>query len=181
MAADEPPFLVVGHLGKAHGTRGELLAEPLTDHPGSTFAPGVVLHLSDASGDRPDPFRAPVSVVTSRPFRRGFLVRFDGVEDRTAAERLRGRYLLRPFDEAEALEDDEVFYHQLLDMTVATVDGRDVGRVVEVYELEPAHLLEVEGADGARRLVPFSRQVVVSVDRDGGRIVVDPPEGMLDL
>jgi len=75
----------------------------------------------------------------------------------------------------------EVFYHQLLGMLVETRDGQEVGRVSEVFELDSADLLEVEGPDGKTVLVPFTKQVIVEVDVDGGRMVIDPPEGMLDL
>ena len=181
MGAHFPPFLVVGHLNKAHGTKGELVVWPLTDHPESTFAPGVVLRLGHTSGGQPDPFLPAVEIESVRPFRQGFLVRLVGTTDRKAAERLRGRYLLRPFEEAEGADAGEVFYHQLLGMRVETRDGHEVGRVSEVFELDPADLLEVEGAGGRTVLVPFSKQVVVEVDAEGGRIVIDPPEGMLDL
>jgi len=181
MGAHSPPFLVVGHLNKAHGTKGELVVWPLTDHPESTFAPGVVLLLGDASGDRPDPFLPPVVIESVRPFREGFLVRLVGTTDRSGAESLRGRYLLRPFEEAEGVAAGEVFYHQLLGMLVETRDGQEVGRVSEVFELDSADLLEVEGPDGKTVLVPFTKQVIVEVDVDGGRMVIDPPEGMLDL
>jgi 16S rRNA processing protein RimM len=176
-----PPFLVVGHINKPHGTKGEVFVWPLTDHPESTFAPGVVLLLGDTSGDRPDPFWSPMAIETVRAYRRGYLVRFEGTSDRTGAERLRDRYVLRPFDELEELGEGEVFYHQLLGMRVETAKGEFVGNVVEVYELRPADMLEVEGPDGGTRLIPFTHQVVMSVDVDEGRLVVDPPAGLLDL
>ena len=81
---------------------------------------------SDGGDHRPDPYRAPLCVSSVRPFRKGLLVRFAGIGDRTAAEALRGLYLLRPLEALAPLEDDEVFYHQLLGMTVETgrVDRR---------------------------------------------------------
>ena len=179
MGRADPPYLVVGHLNKCHGTKGELFAWPLTDHPESTYAPGVVLHLGDEEGDVPSPHLPPVEIQAVRPFRRGFLVKFVGVDDRSAAEHLRGHYLLRPFDEIEELAEGEVFYHQLLGMRVRTVEGREVGKVVEVYELKPADLLEVHGPDGVA-LIPFLPHVVKSVDPEAGEIVLDPPEGLLN-
>ena len=95
MGRSEPLYLVVGHLNKAHGTRGEIFAWPLTDHPESTFAPGVILYLGDETGDLPDPGIPSLKVEGVRPFRRGFLLRLEGIEDRTQAELLQGRYILR--------------------------------------------------------------------------------------
>ena len=175
MVDNGPEFLVVGHINKPHGTKGEVFVWPLTDHPGSTFAPGVVLQLGDESGDRPDPFRSPVEVETVRPFRRGFLVRFAGIVDRNGAELVRDLYLLRPFEEIERRAQGEVFYHELLEMQVETQDGQPIGRVVEVYEIRPHDMLQVEDSKGRMRLIPFSEQVIAEIDVDGRRLVIDPP------
>jgi 16S rRNA processing protein RimM len=175
-----PTHLVVGHVGKPHGTRGELLIHPLTDHPERTFAPGVVVRLAGDDERTPDPDLPPLRMTATRPYGKGWLVFFGGVEDRDDAGRLRGRYLLRPVEEVARPEEGEVFYHEMLEMSVETVEGRSVGRVTEVFETQPADLLEVRGPSGTL-LVPFTRSVVVQVDRDGRRIVVDPPEGLLDL
>jgi 16S rRNA processing protein RimM len=180
VARSEPSYLVVGHLNKAHGTKGELFVWPLTDHPEGAFAPGVVLYLGDQSGNRPDPGRPTVMVESVRPFRRGYLVRFQGIADRDAAELIRDRYLLRPMEEIEPTEDGEVFYHQLLGLTVRTVNGQEVGEIVEVYELRPADLLEVRGPDGTHYL-PFLASIVQEVDLEAGVMIVDPPEGLLEL
>ena len=180
MARTEPSYLVVGHINKAHGTKGELFVWPLTDHPESTFAPGVILYLGDEAGSSPDPTCPSLALEAARPFRRGFLVRFPGVLDRTQAEALCGRYLLRPRSELEDLEEGEVFYHQLVGLRVVTRSGEEVGEVVEVYELRPADLLEVRGPGGTHH-IPFLRSIVREIDVEGGRLVIDPPEGLLEL
>lgn len=180
MGPDDPAFLVVGHINKPHGTKGEVFVWPLTDHPDDVYAPGVVLRGSDNRGREPDPESPPLTIETVRPFRRGYLVRFAGTRDRNDAELLRDRYLMRSIAELAPLADDEVFYHQLLGMRVETVEGDEVGTVREVYELRPAEMLEVRTPTGTI-LIPFLRDVVVEVHRDEGRLVVDPPEGLLDL
>ena len=180
MGRSDPEFLVVGHLNKPHGTKGEMFVWPLTDHPEGTYAPGVVVRLGEPDEDRPSPDLPPLRISAVRPFRRGYLVSFGGVSDRTGAERLRGRYLFRETAALQPLGEGEVFYHQLLDAEVVTVEGRQLGRVTEVYEVAPAHLLEVTHEDG-QTLLPYLDHVVVEVDIEAGRIVVDPPEGLLDL
>ena len=177
---EQPAYLVVGHLNKAHGTKGELFVWPLTDHPGSHFAPGVILFPALEEARVPSAEHPALEVDTVRPYRKGFLVRFKDWEDRTAAESLRGLYLLRPFEEIDDLQEGEVFYHELLESEVHTVDGSLVGSIREVYPLKPAELLEVVGPDGSK-LVPFSPEVVVRVDREGRRVIIDPPPGLLDL
>lgn len=177
----DPPFVVVGHVSRPHGTKGEFFVWPLTDHPDSTFVPGVRLHVADASGEQPDPVFPLLEVEEARSYRKGFLLRFVGVDDRTRGEVLRDRYLLRPFHETEPLEDGEIFYHQLLGLMVSTLDGDEVGRVLEVYALRPVDLLEVARGQDDSVLIPFTREIVVEWDVEEGRLVVDPPEGLLDL
>lgn len=175
----DPAHLVVGHLTKPHGTRGELLVWPLTDHPHQVFSPGRRLLVGTETGEVTEP-RVEVEVEDGRPYKKGFLVRLVGVEDRGAAEALVTRYVLVPKEALGEPEEGEVFYHQLLGLTVTTTDGAVVGQVREVYETEPRHLLEVKGADRVH-LIPFSRQIVRTLDLDAGRLVIDPPEGLLDL
>lgn len=178
--AGDPEFVVVGHISKPHGTKGELFVWPLTDRPESTFRAAREFRISDPEGERPDPDFAPVRVAAVRPYRKGFLLFFEGIDNRNRAEELRDRYLLRRFEDTDPLERDEIFYHQLLGLRVVTAAGVDVGRVKEVYDLRPADLLEVEGPE-RDYLVPFTKEVVVGWDVGEGRIVIDPPEGLLDL
>jgi 16S rRNA processing protein RimM len=176
----DPGFLAVGHLARAHGILGELFVSSLTDHPEGTFAPGVVLRLGDASGLEPDPDLPPLRVASSRPYREGFIVAFGGVESRSEAEALRGRYLLRPVSELEAPAPGEYWQHELVGLEVVTVEGRRLGTVRVLYELSPADLLEV--SDGEKEyLIPFREGIVVEVDVARGRIVIAPPEGLLEL
>ena len=176
---EAPRHLVVGHLNKAHGNKGEVFIWPLTDHPESTFAPRVILYLGDSEGAL-SPDLPTLRIETSRAYRRGALVRFDGVYDRSGAEDLCDRYVLRALEDVGGLEEGEVFYHDLLGMEVVTVDGVCIGEVTEVYELKPADLIQVEGPTGSR-LIPYISQMVRSVSLEENRIVLDPPEGLLDV
>lgn len=173
-----PPFLVVGHLNKAHGTKGELYVWPLTDYPESHFVPGAVHLPGDEAGEHPSATLPELTIEAVRPYRKGFLASFAGVDDRTAAERLRGRYLLRPFSAIDELADDEIFYHELLGAAVVAAGGSAVGTVTEVYPVRPFHLLEVTGP-GGEVLLPLNPRFVVEFDRERRRVVVDPPEGLL--
>ena len=176
----DPGFLVVGHLAKAHGIKGELSVWPLTDHPEGTFAPGVVLRLGDPEAKAPDPDLPPLRITSVRPHRQGFLVAFGGVDTRNEAEVLVGRYLFRERAALEPRKGDEFFYHELLGAEVVTVDGRHLGTVSEVYELQPSDMLDVQGEEGAH-MIPFRKEVVVEVDAEARRLTIDPPDGLLDL
>ncbi len=175
-----PERLVVGHIARAHGTRGEVYVTLLTDEPEAVFAPGSELILGDAAGAVGED--APlVAVEAAREFKRGLLVKLVKVDSRSAAEELAQRYLLAPLAALGARAEGEVFYHELLGATVETVAGAPVGTVREVYELEPAHMLEVEAPDGKRRLIPFTERIVRAVEPDAQRVVIDPPAGLLEL
>src|SRR5690606_20312770 len=137
---EEPRHLVVGHISKAHGTRGEVFVWPLTDDPERVFAVGEEVQVAEPDeGAEPDEEWQPLAVERRRPFKRGMLVKFEGLDDRTAVEPLAGRYILMPLEKLAPLEEGEVYYHQLLGAEVVTVEGQVVGRVREVFETEPAH------------------------------------------
>jgi 16S rRNA processing protein RimM len=177
--SNDPRFLVVGHLNKPHGTKGELFVWPLTDHPESVYAPGAFVLVANAAGDEPDERIGSVRITAVRAFRNGYLVSLEGIMDRTGAEELRGRYLMMPIEELEPLAEGELFYHQLLGMDVVTKDGRRLGEIAEVYELRPAAMLEVRGPAGDV-MIPYLSHIVVEVDAKAGRMVIDPPEGLLE-
>ena len=180
MGLNDPSHLVVGQLNKPHGTKGEFFVWPLTDHPESALAPGVVLSLGGEADDAPNPDMPPLRVMSIRPHQKGFLVHFGGVEDLSQALLLKGLYLYRAFEDIEPLAEGEVFYHQLLQMTVFTTDDTEVGRVTEVFEMGPTDLLEVQGENGVI-MIPYRPEIVVEVDLEKARIVIAPPDGLLDL
>ena len=179
MTREEPAFLVVGYVSKPHGMRGELFVQLLTDNPDDLFIPGAILRPGDADGQEPDPHLSALRVVEARPFQKGWLVSFQGVDSRNAANFLRGRYLMVERERLPALAEGEVFYHQLLGMEVVTARGVRLGEISEVYELLPADLLEVHTEEGTV-LVPFLDRIVRNVDVAGRRLVIDPPDGLLD-
>jgi 16S rRNA processing protein RimM len=178
--AAQPEHLVVGHITKPHGTKGEVFVWPLTDEPEALFVAGVVLLLGDEAGRLADAADELV-IERSRPFKRGMLVKFGGLDDRDAVGELGGRYLVAALDMLRPLEEGELFYHQLLGAAVETVAGERVGTVREVFDTEPAHLLEVKSAEGKLHLIPYIARIVKEVDAESRRIVIDPPPGLLEL
>ena len=177
-----PELAIVGRVRKAHGIRGELVIEPLTDAPDAVFAPGRRVFAGTANGDLA-PGRAELYVATSRPFNDGLLVAFTELPDRTVAETWRGRYLLVPADEVPAPADDEVYVHELPGMRVELESGELLGTVDATYELPQGLAIDVRrGAprDGETVLLLFDERTIATVDRGLRRIVVTPPEGLLE-
>lgn len=170
--------LVVGRVIKPHGVTGELVVDVRTDEPQERFAIGNRLALRPSRGG---PSRD-VEVESSRPHGARLLVRLVGVEDRDAADDLRGNLFVVDSAELPPLDDPDEFYdHELEGLAVRTADGDPVGEVVEVLHTAAGELLSVQTPDGREVLVPFVSAIVTSVSREAGVVTIDPPEGLLDV
>jgi 16S rRNA processing protein RimM len=120
-------------------------------------------------------------VERSRAFKGGVLVKPLGVSGRgDDVEAMRGRSLLLPRAELEPLDENEVFVHQLVGLTVHAGDDV-IGRVREVFESPGGHLLEVRRPDGRDLLVPFVAEMIGRVDVEAGSLEIVPPVGLLEL
>jgi 16S rRNA processing protein RimM len=175
-----PDEVVVGRVGRPHGVRGEVSVEPRTDEPDRRFAVGSTL-LVRRPGAGPAPAYDVVTVASARWHQDRLLVRFEELDDRTAAEAARGLVLTTTVSAGERPEDPEEYYdHQLVGLTVVTTDGREVGTVAEVLHSGAQDLLVVdrEGRDAA--MVPFVVALVPEVDLDGHRLVVSDRPGLLE-
>lgn len=173
---EDPEYLVVGHVTKAHGTKGEVFVWPLTDRLDDVFEPGREI-LVEPGGEEDEQFDA-LAIESVRPFKRGLLVKFEGMDDRDAVEALGQRYLRIPVTAAAPLEEGEVFYHQLIGLEVVTAEGERVGKIREIYDTGPTHLLEVNGTNG-NTLIPFTERIVKKIDVEGGTLTIKPPPGLL--
>jgi 16S rRNA processing protein RimM len=165
-------LIVVGQVGKAHGIRGEVLVFVRTDEPEKRFVPGAV--FGTASGK--------LTLSGLRWHQGRIIARFEGVDDRNAAELLRGTELQVESDGLAAPDDPDEFHdHQLVGLRVVSVEGTELGSVARVDHAPASDLLVLDKSGGGTALIPFVRQMVPTVDVAGGRIVVDLPEGLLDL
>lgn len=167
---------LVGRIVKPHGVRGELVVDPRTDSPEIRFAVGSVLSAKLRDGSTRD-----LTVTAARPHTGRLLVVLDGVEGRTAAEDLRGTLLFAPETNLPPTGDPDEFYdHELEGLAVLTTDGTQLGVITEVLHGAGNDLLQVRRTGGGELLVPFVSQIVPEVDVRGGRVVIDPPDGLLD-
>jgi 16S rRNA processing protein RimM len=177
---DAPDLSIVGRVRRAHGIHGELVIEPLTNEPDAVFAPGRRLFAGTVHGD-PAPDQRTLTVEESRPFKGGgWIVAFVELVDRNEAERWRERYFLVPRAELEPIREDEVYLHDLLGLEVIR-DGSNehVGEVIDVYELPQGVMLDVRRASSSV-LIPFSREIVRRVELESRRLIIDPPEGLIE-
>ncbi|MBF6517323.1 ribosome maturation factor RimM [Nocardia cyriacigeorgica] len=170
--------LVVGRVAKSHGVRGELVVEVRTDEPEARFAPGSTLRGRLARSKEVREF----TVESAREHSGRLLVQVAGVEDRTAADALRGTLFLVDSDDLGPSQDPDEFYdHELEGLRVELADGTAVGTVTEVLHSAAGELLSVRAADDGREiLIPFVMAIVPTVSVADGLVVIDPPEGLLD-
>jgi len=175
-----PELTIVGRVRRAHGIHGELVIEPLTDVPDAVFAPGRRVFAGTVDGD-PSPDGRALVVEESRPFKGGgWIVAFHGISDRNEAERWRERYVLAPKDELTPAAEHETYLHDLLGLSVVRAGSLEaVGDVINVYELPQGIMLDVRRPKGTV-LVPFRPEVVTRVDLPGRRLIIDPPEGLIE-
>jgi 16S rRNA processing protein RimM len=166
---------VVGRVVKAHGLRGELVVDPRTDNVEARFAPGTVLRVS-ARGST----LTSLTITAARHHSGRLLVTVDEVADRDGADALRSGLLTAP-PLAEPPEDPDEFHdHQLEGLAVVLADGTPIGTVTDVLHGAGADLLAVRRTDASELLVPFVAAIVPEVDLANGRVVLDPPQGLLD-
>lgn len=177
------PTAVVGRIRRAHGIKGELGVSLETDAPDAIFAPGARVFVGTANGDLAPDVRTgrlvELVVRAARPFRDGLLVFFNGIADRTEAEKWRGRSLLVPVSELEPPADGELWAHELPGMRVVDPQGAAIGDVHGYYELPQGLVLEIETPRG-RRDVPFNDAFVQAFDRDARVITLDASGGLLE-
>lgn len=168
-----PTHLAVGRIGRAHGIRGEVSVDVLTDFP-ERFSPGAALYIGSEHDDAPEPS----TILSVRPHQDRLLVHFDIAPDRTAAEALTGLFILIPAADAHALDPDSFYIHELIGLAVQTDAGEALGEVAELIETGSADVLVVRGPAGTV-LIPMIGDVIQSIDPPAGRIVITPLPGLL--
>jgi 16S rRNA processing protein RimM len=144
----------------------------MTDEPDHRYADGTVLMTSD---------NTTLTVATAKWHSGRFVVHFAGVDDRNAAEALRGQTLTIDVDPAELPEDPDEFYdHQLVGLNVALEDGSVIGVIGEVIHLPSQDLLSVKREGDTEVLIPFVMEFVPEIDLDSKTVTITPPPGLLN-
>lgn len=175
-------LLVVGRILRPHGIRGELVVNPHSDEPEARLSVGSTLDVGPAEDRLGSPVGPTLTIDSVRWHQGRPLIFFAEVPDRTTAELMRGQLLWVDAASIPPPADPEEFHdHQLVGLSVVTVGGEAVGSVAGIDHGPGSDLLVVRKNDGSRSLVPFVRAIVPTVDVAGGRVVIDPPGGLLEL
>jgi 16S rRNA processing protein RimM len=177
--ADEA--VVVARIGKPHGLRGEVTVQLHTDDPEARFRVGATLATQATAGTGVP--RA-LTIRSTRVHQGVWLLGFDEIPDRTGAESLRGTRLVVDAAELARGEDNDSegwYEEELRGLAVVTRDGTRLGQVSALEVGTAQDLLVVTLDVGGDAYLPFVEAIVPEVDLEGGRVVVDPPEGLLEL
>jgi len=165
---------VVGRIARAHGLRGQVILNVDTDFPEERFQPGAELFIEQAGRVEP------LTITTVRFHRERPVIGLEGVDTVDDAEALAGRELRVPVDRLTPLPAGTYYRHDLIGSRVVTVAGAEVGVVADVEGTMSGSRLVIASAAG-EVLVPFTAEICPEIDAPGKRIVIDPPEGLIDL
>jgi 16S rRNA processing protein RimM len=165
---------VVGRIARAHGIRGQVIVNPETDFPDERFRPGAELFIARGGAIET------LTVTSARFHRERPVIGIAGVETMNDAQALAGQELRVPIDRLAALPPHTFYRHDLIGCRVDTRDGRTVGLVRDVEGTLTGSRLVVDGRDG-EVLIPLVAVICTEVNPSTKRIVIDPPDGLLEV
>lgn len=167
-------LVAIARIAKPRGLRGEVIGDLLTDFPDRFDG------LKDVNAILPSGERRLLKIEDVWFQKERIVLKFDGVDSVEAAEELRNAEICVDEADAVALEDGEFFDWQVEGCEVSTANGDQIGIVRELMRTGGTEILVI---DGARRelLVPFAESICIEVDIENKRIVIDPPEGLLEF
>jgi 16S rRNA processing protein RimM len=165
---------LVGRIARAHGLKGQVIVNLETDFPEERFQPGAELFVE--RGGQVEP----LTITTVRFHRERPVIGLRGVESIDEATPLAGLELRVPLDALAALPQGAFYRHELIGCRVETTTGGTIGVVSDVEGTMAGSRLVIDGR-GGEVLVPLAAEICREIDPVGKRIVIDPPDGLIDL
>lgn len=169
-------YMAVGHIIGVHGLRGEFKVELYTDFP-ERFAPGVTIRVGTELKR--------LKIAQVREHKGNLLMKCNDVEDRNAAEALRGQWLFVREDEAVELDEGAYWIHDIIGLSVVTLEGVALGKITDVLATGSNDVYVIKPVTGVNQgrevLIPALEEVIVTVDLAQGVMTVRLPEGLIDV
>lgn len=175
MADAAAPPIVVGRVRKPHGLKGELAIFPLTDDPEAVYVKGREVSLLDLGGK----VVGTIQIEAARIYHRECLLRLENHSSRESVDAYRGLFLGVPREAMPPLADDEIYQQDLVGFAVRDEADEPLGIVSAVYDLPAGATIEVQGPQ-REFLLPYRTEYVKLMDREGRRLVVSVPDGLID-
>jgi 16S rRNA processing protein RimM len=174
---DWDDMALVGFIARAHGNRGQVIVDPETDFPEERYKPGSVVYMRREENAAIEPL-----TITAVRFHRGRpIIALDGVDTMNKAEELAGTELRVTTESLQPLPPGMFYQHDLIGCVVETPEGMAIGTVGSVEGSGEGSRLVVHSRGGAEILIPMTDAIVVGVHLAARRILVQPPDGLLDL
>jgi len=174
-AEDEDDLIVVAHVVKTRGLRGEVVADLLTDFPDRFENLKSLIGISSSDDKRS------LQIEELWFHRNRLVVKFAGFDSIDQAKELVNYDLAVPADDRVKLPSDTFYEWELVGSRVVTIDGKEIGNVKEILRTGGVEVLVVVDETGRERLVPIAADIVVDIDKNQKVIRIDPPEGLLEL
>ena len=167
-----PDHVCVGAIAGSFGVRGEVRLKSFCSEPADIGSYGK-LSTEDGSTF--------YDIKLTRPVKSGYAAKLTGVATKEDADALRGTRLYAPRSALPKLPDDEFYHADLIGLAAMDTGGVKIGNVAAVHNHGAGDLLEIRGTGlGSGLLIPFTQTAVPTVDLSAGRLILDPPEGLLD-
>ncbi|AGA77610.1 ribosome maturation factor RimM [Echinicola vietnamensis] len=164
----------LGYIAKVHGLQGEVVAVLDVDYPENYED---IEHVFLEKNNRLAPYF--LEHFVSQPNNR-FLAKFEGYDDKNAADTLVGTALYLPLKDLPALEDDQYYYHELVGFEVEDASKGVLGSVKEIYDLQTQYLLGLD-YQGKEILIPIQDDIILKVDKAAKKVFCQLPDGLLEI
>jgi 16S rRNA processing protein RimM len=168
-------LIVVAHIARVRGLRGEVVADLLTDFP-DRFE-----NLKSLTGIPAEGSQRSLQIEEHWFHGNRLVLKFAGFDSIDEAKELVGYHLAIPADERVELPQDSFYEWELIGSRVETIGGQNIGEVKGIMHTGGVEMLSVVDESGRDRLIPMVADIVVEIDKDKKLIRVDPPEGLLEL
>jgi 16S rRNA processing protein RimM len=163
--------VVLAQIVGVQGLKGEVRLKSFAADPSGLMGYGALI-ADNGRG---------LTITALRPLKGVFAARIEGVTDRNAAQALVGQRLSIQRSALPPPDDDEFYFADLIGLAAVDTAGAELGKVIAVHNFGAGDLLEVDlDAESRTVFVPFTRSVVPRVDFAAGRLVIDPPPGLMD-
>jgi 16S rRNA processing protein RimM len=169
----KPKFVVIGRVKRAHGTKGEVQLQVLTDYPGK-IKQGLEVFVTETGGERR------LTLEGVRAARNVLILKFEGIDSRDDVEAVKGRLIEIPFEAAEKLPPGSYWYHDIIGILVYDSSEHLIGRVEDIMRTGGNDVYLVRNEKGKEFLIPAIKEVIKKVDVAKRKMVIEPMEGLLE-